>query len=497
MSPVAKSILFLVDVDASAASGRPLGSKKKRKVKHGKGPEEKKARGEVTQPALAPEELKRICLSSKRLEKWCHMPFLATTVTGCFVRAVFDDSISDPPHCVAEIVSVIEMKNDYKFGSKRTNLVLNLRHAGEEQIVTLRSVSNQEFTESEFKKWKLAMIAAGAKFPTPERIASKEKTIKEALDHTFTQGELDFIVAKLKRFGTVHLKGTKSIIHQAVDKRSAARRRGDAKKMESNLLVVSDGSAASGRSAGSKWKRQDQGAGEKKARGEVNQPALAPEELRRICLSRNMLEKLCHMPFFAATVTGCFIREDVDYSFGEQPQRVSEIVSVKEKNYYYMFGSKQTNLFLNLRHAGGDTPVSLSAVSSQEFTESEFKHWEAEMIAAGMKVPTPEMIATKEKSIKDAMDRFQAAHLKVPKRKITLLEYQRLRGDADRKFPVASAASAGTKRKRQVEQDQGPEEKKARGEVDQPAPPPEELRRICLSKTGWRNGATCPSLPPL
>ncbi|CAB1448473.1 unnamed protein product [Pleuronectes platessa] len=117
------------------------------------------------------------------------MPFFATTVTGCFIRAVFDDSFSDPPQCVAEIVSVIEMKHYYEFGSKRTNLVLNLRHAGEEQIVTLRSVSNQEFTKSESKEWKRAMIAAGTKVPTPEMIASKEKSIKEALDPTFTQGE--------------------------------------------------------------------------------------------------------------------------------------------------------------------------------------------------------------------------------------------------------------------------------------------------------------------
>ncbi|CAB1456123.1 unnamed protein product [Pleuronectes platessa] len=192
--------LFLVDDDASAVSGRSAGTKKKRKVKHGKGPGEKKARGEVTQPDLPPEELKGICLSNKRLEKWCQMPFFATTVTGCFVRAVFDASISDPPQCVTEIVSVIEMKNDYKFGSKRTNLVLNLRHAGEEQIQNLRAVSNQEYTKSEFKQWKLAMIAAGTKVPTPEMIVSKEKSIKEALDPTFTQGELDFIVAQKKQF---------------------------------------------------------------------------------------------------------------------------------------------------------------------------------------------------------------------------------------------------------------------------------------------------------
>ncbi|CAB1444476.1 unnamed protein product [Pleuronectes platessa] len=495
MSSVEKRILFLVDEDAIAASGRSAGHKKKRKVKHGKGPEEKKASGEVTQPALPPEELRRICLSNNRLEKWCHMPFFATTVTGCFVRAVFDASLSDPLHCVAEIVSVIEMKNDYKFGSKRTNLVLNLRHAGEQQIVTLRSVSNQEFTKSEFKQWKRAMIAAGTKVPTLEMIASKEKSIKEALDHTFTQEELDFVVTQKNRFRAAPLNDAKMML-QTVAKWSAVRSRGDADMLERKVLVASAASAGSGRSAGHKWKRQvehGKGPEEKKARGEVTQPALRPEDLKRICLSNTMLVKWCHMPYFATTVTGCFVRAVFEDSDSHPSPCVAEIVSVmKAKNHYWM-GSKWTDLVLSLRHAGEEQIVNLWSISNLEFQKSEFEQWKQ---AAGRQVPTLEMIATKEESIKEALDptfnqgeldsivdntnRFRAA-----KRKLTLLEYQsaaRSRGEADmveRKVPVASAASAalgrsaGSKRKRQVEQDQGPEEKKACVEVNQPALPPE------------------------
>ncbi|CAB1448471.1 unnamed protein product [Pleuronectes platessa] len=387
------------------------------------GPEEKKACVEVTQPALPPEELRRICLSDNGLEKWSHMPSFATTVTGCFIRAVIEDSILDPPHCVAEIVS--------------------------------------EFTESEFKQWEAEMIAAGMKFPTPEMIATKDKSIKEALDPYFTQGELDFNVDKKKRFRAAPLNVAKRKI-TLVEYQSAARSRGDADMVERKFLVASAASAASGRSAGTKRERlveQDKGPEEKKACVEVTQPALPPEELRRICLSDNGLEKWSHMPSFATTVTGCFIRAVIEDSILDPPHCVAEIVS--------------------------------------EFTESEFKQWEAEMIAAGMKFPTPEMIATKDKSIKEALDpyftqgeldfnvdkkkRFRAAPLNVAKRKITLVEYQsaaRSRGDADmveRKFLVASAASAasgrsaGTKRERLVEQDKGPEEKKACVEVNQPA----------------------------
>ncbi|CAB1414958.1 unnamed protein product [Pleuronectes platessa] len=218
MSSVAKR-KSLVASAASAASGRSAGMKWKRQVEHDKRPENKKAHGKMTQAAFPREDLKRICLSFKRLEKWCHMPFFATTVTGCFVRVVTGASISDPPHCVAEIVSVMETKNIYQFGSKRTNLVFKLRHASKDQIVTLRSVSNQEFTTSELMQWKLAMMAAGKKVPTPEIIASREKSIQEALDHTFTQGDFDFIVAKKNQFRAAPLNVAKRKL-QLLDKQS-------------------------------------------------------------------------------------------------------------------------------------------------------------------------------------------------------------------------------------------------------------------------------------
>ncbi|CAB1425055.1 unnamed protein product [Pleuronectes platessa] len=446
-----------------------------------------KARGEGTQPALPPEELKRICLSFNTLEKWCHMPFFATTVTGCFVRVATEASISGPSHCVSEIVSVMETKNVYQIGSKRTNLVFNLRHAGKDQIVTLSSASNQKFRIREFMQWKLEMIAAGMTFPTPEMIASKEKSIKKALDHIFTEEDMDFIDTQQSRFPAARLNVVKRE-PQLLDKQSAARSHGDGDMVKRKFLL---------RSAGTK------------ARGEGTQPAFPPEELKRICLSYNTLEKWCHMPFFATTVTGCFVRVLTEASISDPPHCVAEIVSVMESKNVYQFGSKRTNLVFNLRHAGKDQILTLTSASNQEFTIREFLQWKLEMIAAGIKVPTPERIASKEKSLKEALDhifteedmdfidaqqsRFPAARLNVVKREVQLPDKQsaaRSHGDGDmlkRKLLVAGAASAGSGRsagikcKRQVEHGKGPEEKKARGEGTQPALPPEELKRICLS----------------
>ena len=239
MSSVAK-IKFVVAEAASAASGRSAGTKRKKQVKDGKGPVEKKACGTVTQPALPPEELKRICLSANRLKQWCHMPFFATTVTGCFVRVPTNASISNPHHCIAEIVSVMEIERIYQFGSKRTNMGVKLRHGGQDQIVTLKSASNQEFTISEFTEWKQAVMAAGAEVPTPEMIANKEKSIREALDHTFTEEEIDFIVAKNSRFREAPVNIAKRKI-QLLAKQSAARSCGNAtlvKEIQNELKTL-------------------------------------------------------------------------------------------------------------------------------------------------------------------------------------------------------------------------------------------------------------------
>ncbi|CAB1457931.1 unnamed protein product [Pleuronectes platessa] len=198
MSPVQTT--FVVASAASAASGKSDGTERKRQIKPVQVPVEKEACGVVPQPVLTPEELKKICLSSARLEQWCHMPFFATTVTGCFLRVSMEDGSGEPGHCITEIVSVMETDQVYQLKSKRTNLGFQLRHAGIDQIVTLKSASDKEFTIGEFMFWELAMSVAGMQVPTLNEIARKAKSLKEALDHTLTPKELNLLVAQKNRF---------------------------------------------------------------------------------------------------------------------------------------------------------------------------------------------------------------------------------------------------------------------------------------------------------
>uniref|UniRef100_A0A3P8SJ08 RNA polymerase-associated protein RTF1 homolog n=1 Tax=Amphiprion percula TaxID=161767 RepID=A0A3P8SJ08_AMPPE len=162
--------------------------------------DEKEETPPKSQPVSLPDELNRIRLSRHKLERWCHMPFFAKTVTGCFVRIGIGNSSSKPVYRVAEIVDVVETAKVYQLGSTRTNKGLQLRHGGDTRVFRLEFVSNQEFTESEFMKWKEAMMVAGMQVPTLDEITKKEQSIKEALNYKFNDKDIEDIVKEKDRF---------------------------------------------------------------------------------------------------------------------------------------------------------------------------------------------------------------------------------------------------------------------------------------------------------
>ncbi|XP_041669251.1 RNA polymerase-associated protein RTF1 homolog [Cheilinus undulatus] len=162
--------------------------------------DEKEETPPKSQPVSLPDELNRIRLSRHKLERWCHMPFFAKTVTGCFVRIGIGNNSSKPVYRVAEIVDVVETAKVYQLGSTRTNKGLQLRHGGDTRVFRLEFVSNQEFTENEFMKWKEAMLDAGMQVPTLDEITKKEQSIKEAMNYKFNDKDIEDIVKEKDRF---------------------------------------------------------------------------------------------------------------------------------------------------------------------------------------------------------------------------------------------------------------------------------------------------------
>ncbi|KAM9294450.1 RNA polymerase-associated protein RTF1 homolog [Gastrophryne carolinensis] len=151
-------------------------------------------------PVSLPEELNKVRLSRHKLERWCHMPFFAKTVSGCFVRIGIGNHNSKPVYRVAEITGVVETGKVYQLGTTRTNKGLQLRHGSDQRVFRLEFVSNQEFTENEFMKWKEAMFSAGMQLPTLDEINKKELTIKEAMNYKFNDQDIEDIVKEKERF---------------------------------------------------------------------------------------------------------------------------------------------------------------------------------------------------------------------------------------------------------------------------------------------------------
>ncbi|CAH2327816.1 RNA polymerase-associated RTF1 homolog [Pelobates cultripes] len=151
-------------------------------------------------PVSLPEELNKVRLSRHKLERWCHMPFFAKTVSGCFVRIGIGNHNSKPVYRVAEITDVVETGKVYQLGGTRTNKGLQLRHGSDQRVFRLEFVSNQEFTESEFMKWKEAMFSAGMQLPTLDEINKKEVSIKEAMNYKFNDQDIEEIVKEKERF---------------------------------------------------------------------------------------------------------------------------------------------------------------------------------------------------------------------------------------------------------------------------------------------------------
>ncbi|XP_076825986.1 RNA polymerase-associated protein RTF1 homolog [Clavelina lepadiformis] len=131
------------------------------------------------QPLLSMDELSTIRLSRFKLENWIHFPIFKETVLGCYVRVWVGEDESRPPYVMAEIVDVVQTVKSYQFGKVRTNVGLMLKHGQHKRIFTLQCMSNSDFTDSEFLKWKQAMEEAGERLPSFDDITKKQAAVNK------------------------------------------------------------------------------------------------------------------------------------------------------------------------------------------------------------------------------------------------------------------------------------------------------------------------------
>lgn len=146
------------------------------------------------------EELNKLRLSRHKMERFVNLPIFEKTVLNCFVRISIGNNNAKPVYRAAEIVGVVETAKIYQLGKTRTNRGLKLKHGTQERVFRLEFISNQDFTESEFEKWRDVCTATNVPMPTVQLLEQKLIDIKIAMNFEFNDEDVDKIIEERNRF---------------------------------------------------------------------------------------------------------------------------------------------------------------------------------------------------------------------------------------------------------------------------------------------------------
>uniref|UniRef100_A0A1A9ZR98 Plus3 domain-containing protein n=1 Tax=Glossina pallidipes TaxID=7398 RepID=A0A1A9ZR98_GLOPL len=146
------------------------------------------------------DELNKIRLSRFKMERFINLPIFERTVMNCFVRISIGNNGQKPVYRVAEVVGVVETAKIYNLGKSRTNKGLRLKHGTQERVFRLEFISNQEFTESEFIKWKDICAQQNVPMPSMAVVERKLKDIKDAMNYEYKDEDVDKIIEEKNRF---------------------------------------------------------------------------------------------------------------------------------------------------------------------------------------------------------------------------------------------------------------------------------------------------------
>ena len=70
-------------------------------------------------------------------------------------------------------------------------MIISSRYGNAERVYRLEFVSNSDFTESEFAKWRETVMLQGLAMPTVYEVEQKLKDIKVAFEYKFNEQDVD------------------------------------------------------------------------------------------------------------------------------------------------------------------------------------------------------------------------------------------------------------------------------------------------------------------
>lgn len=146
------------------------------------------------------DQLSKIRMTRNELGKWVHHPSFKQIVLGCYVRVGIGNNADRPVYRIAEITDVCETGKVYMINTTKTNVGLRLKHGQQERVFRIAFVSNADFSESEFNKWKQAMTTAGLQLPGVDDIKKKTISMQKQKAQKMQDSDIDHIVKQKQKF---------------------------------------------------------------------------------------------------------------------------------------------------------------------------------------------------------------------------------------------------------------------------------------------------------
>uniref|UniRef100_A0A1I7T373 Plus3 domain-containing protein n=1 Tax=Caenorhabditis tropicalis TaxID=1561998 RepID=A0A1I7T373_9PELO len=176
-------------------------------------------------------ELRKARLSRHKLSLLVHAPFFDSTVIGCFVR-IGQGMMSgtESKYRIWKIIGVEETNRVYDLEGKRRNKSIRCQLGQSERLFRMQFVSNSDFEKKEFEEWYSATKIHGT-IPTADIMEQKQADISKALNHKYSEKEIDVIIQEKSKFQTVTRSYAMTKAGLSKEK-ELAQQRGDMKEAE-------------------------------------------------------------------------------------------------------------------------------------------------------------------------------------------------------------------------------------------------------------------------
>lgn len=156
------------------------------------------------------DEINNICMSRNQLEQWLFKPFLASAITGCFVRIVTrtrDSTGEYNQYKMMQIIGVVQGEGRdqplYHLNKSLTDKYLTLRFGSTDKDYSMETISNSPIKPEEMAAWETAVRAARVRSRiTPEFVERKLQDLERAREYKLSEAEITDMVnerARLRR----------------------------------------------------------------------------------------------------------------------------------------------------------------------------------------------------------------------------------------------------------------------------------------------------------